>query len=347
MKILLLVFLLSLNVFAVSNSGGGHDGNVCNGGGGESEEFVTLGSVISQIISSGKIEINIPNFNASKFADTVKIATIIASDEPQLLNGEEKDALNYPAEQKIVFNVKKFNERTPPEKSKLVTHEYLWLAGVNDENYKYSEVIIKKIEDFLSYAFFKLTLKTDLINFAQVNLKTLTPDFKHALETLTTVRNSDNLKKCSIQATSLENYINTQMIFCGAVAGGLKESIIDLAIASPDTVKYKDFLESKTFLLNKYIKNESGNKQRLDIANEYIEKTAKIVVKYPQKSIKDAIDLENSYRTKCPGRIATSARCTLNVAILFVTQEEPVVLENFTSELVTEINDLTNEIDSL
>lgn len=78
--------------------------------------------------------------------NTINTAAVESTDKNLYLNGSLKDAINYPTQQKIIFNRKAWkdaaNQRT---RLLFVLHEYLGLMGVNDSRYDISSEALKNI----------------------------------------------------------------------------------------------------------------------------------------------------------------------------------------------------------
>jgi len=66
------------------------------------------------------------------------VTTRIRSEENLKLDSVEVDAVNIPSENLIIANRSRWNDLRNREKSLLVLHEYLWIAGFDDSNYQLS-----------------------------------------------------------------------------------------------------------------------------------------------------------------------------------------------------------------
>lgn len=78
----------------------------------------------------------------------VKNTRVITKDSVEV-NGFEVDAINIPAEHRIEVNRNRWMARPYLEKNKLqslVLHEYLWISGVDDTNYIYTNALLPDIE---------------------------------------------------------------------------------------------------------------------------------------------------------------------------------------------------------
>jgi hypothetical protein len=80
--------------------------------------------------------------------------TLVTSVEyPLMLGTREVDAINYPADGKILINRKRWELirlRTPSEITQIVLHEYIWIAGTDDGDYAVSSRLVKQIEKDLN-----------------------------------------------------------------------------------------------------------------------------------------------------------------------------------------------------
>lgn len=100
------------------------------------------------IIFAQKVLLYLQNSNI-KGLDTLALAKIIESAKVEsttrtlTLDGMTKDAINYPSEQRIVFNRDRWVTLLSEERLALVLHEYLGLLGVEQANYEYSKLLLK------------------------------------------------------------------------------------------------------------------------------------------------------------------------------------------------------------
>lgn len=76
--------------------------------------------------------------------------TLVESIESELeINGRIVDAINYPLVKWIKINRKRWEQirrQSPVEKTVIVLHEYIWIAGIDDGNYAVSTRLTKHIE---------------------------------------------------------------------------------------------------------------------------------------------------------------------------------------------------------
>lgn len=78
--------------------------------------------------------------------NTINTAVVESTGKKLYLNGSLKDAINYPAQKKIIFNREAWKDTTNERTRFLfVLHEYLGLMGVNDSRYDISSEALKNI----------------------------------------------------------------------------------------------------------------------------------------------------------------------------------------------------------
>ncbi len=107
-------------------------------------------------------------------------ATEVVSEEHVFLNGFERDAVNYaPAQRLIKLNRSRWRElrRSTGTKNRLrlVLHEYLWIADVDDTNFTVSEHLIEllKIENFSPTQWWN---PVNPVNYVDARLSEASPD---------------------------------------------------------------------------------------------------------------------------------------------------------------------------
>ncbi len=113
---------------------GGH------GGDGYVLEFVTLGKLISAGFDSFSVETLKQNhFTKEAFEQAVKLVKVTSHPkEEMLLEGEEVDAINFPAKNQIKMNRDRWRELSLEGRIKLVMHEYFGILGVERDSYQVS-----------------------------------------------------------------------------------------------------------------------------------------------------------------------------------------------------------------
>jgi hypothetical protein len=116
--------------------------DVGNGGDAIALEFTTLARQVSKDI---KIEAQhlFPEFSAEDLESVIE-STKVASVDKTILNGVEKDAINYPRLKLIEVSRSRWKSRSvSTEKLRaLVLHEYLGIMNINDADYKISGRLI-------------------------------------------------------------------------------------------------------------------------------------------------------------------------------------------------------------
>jgi len=134
----LLVLLLPFSsTYAVTG------GVVGNGGDEYALQFIAVARDVVGYLS-------IVNPSGIKLPDLIEAidSTKVESTNDQLnLQGVPKDAMNYPAEKRIIFNRKRWDSiSNKNQKSALVLHEYLGILGVDDTGYKLSKIMLTSLE---------------------------------------------------------------------------------------------------------------------------------------------------------------------------------------------------------
>lgn len=132
MKNLLVIFLVCLasyNSYADKDRGGGDSLEL---------EFKGLGLSIAEQLRLMPSQDAIAAINPSKLYDTVKSVRIVSSPTPLFLDGQERDAINYPLLKKIEVSKERWEKLTEEQKRGLVLHENLGILGLQDENYELS-----------------------------------------------------------------------------------------------------------------------------------------------------------------------------------------------------------------
>lgn len=138
--VIVLTFLSSL-VYAGWDNG--------NAGDTVAAEFILTGRDILQRLEL-LFENNTPIFDAANLRAAIA-ATEVVSEEHVILDGYERDAVNYfPIKRLIKVNRSRWNElrRSTETKARLrlVLHEYLWISGVDDTNFTHSEKLIELLK---------------------------------------------------------------------------------------------------------------------------------------------------------------------------------------------------------
>lgn len=82
-----------------------------------------------------------------KLTQAIEEVSVESTMENLFLNGIPKDAINYPREKRIVFHRRTWLGLSSADRPFLVLHEYLGVAGFDDNSYKISNLILKKYID--------------------------------------------------------------------------------------------------------------------------------------------------------------------------------------------------------
>lgn len=133
-----LIMLICPSAFAGWDSG--------NAGDAVASEFILTGRDVLQRLEL-LFDNNKPVFDTANLRAAI-MATEVVSEEHVMLNGYERDAVNYyPAKRLIKVNRSRWTDlrRSTATKARLrlVLHEYLWISGVDDTNFVHSEHLIE------------------------------------------------------------------------------------------------------------------------------------------------------------------------------------------------------------
>jgi hypothetical protein len=117
-----------------------------NAGDAVASEFILTGRDLLQRLEL-LYENNKPLFDTTNLRTAV-MATTVVSEDHIMLDGYERDAVNfYPTQRLIKVSRSRWNDlrRSTETKSRLrlVLHEYLWISGVDDTNFVHSEHLIE------------------------------------------------------------------------------------------------------------------------------------------------------------------------------------------------------------
>jgi hypothetical protein len=114
------------------------DGRESGGGDAYAIEFVTIAQQISFFLKENpSVKIDGPRLDKAIASTTVE-----STNKELILDGKAKDAINYPAEGKIVFNRKRWEKISSDAKPVLVLHEYLGIMRVPDIGYSLSKEVL-------------------------------------------------------------------------------------------------------------------------------------------------------------------------------------------------------------
>jgi hypothetical protein len=136
------MMLFGIGAFATGAFASGRD--VGNGGDSYSLQFVKIGHDLESWIASKKGATDFPaELDEKSFVNTVNTTRVESTDEALSLNGIPKDAINYPAEKRIVFNRAAWDKlKTYQQRASLVMHEYLGIMGLDDSSYRISSYFL-------------------------------------------------------------------------------------------------------------------------------------------------------------------------------------------------------------
>ncbi|MBS1969672.1 MAG: hypothetical protein JSU04_05170 [Bdellovibrionales bacterium] len=112
---------------------------VGNGGDTYAIEFVSVASDILdylQYTADGKVDL-------AKLKEVVKATKVESTNQLLSLKGMPKDAINYPAEKRILFSRTAWGNAKEAEKPRLVLHEYLGVFGADDSSYALSTDLLR------------------------------------------------------------------------------------------------------------------------------------------------------------------------------------------------------------
>jgi hypothetical protein len=141
-KIITAIFLLSIYTHASTQLG--------NGGDAVLQSFNLRGRQVGYYLQERPELAQKFGVNVSHFLETVK-NTKLESKDRLYLNGIEVDAINYPKEGRIEVSRQRWllrgsSERAFLEERRLSLHEFLWMSGVDDTDYKISNAVIAEFD---------------------------------------------------------------------------------------------------------------------------------------------------------------------------------------------------------
>ena len=111
-----------------------------SGGGDSAEaEFVNIGRGVAAALRAGKVDLGI-DLNA--YEQVVTTTTVSMVRESLFLDGQERDAINYPCEKKIIVNRNHWIPLAPVLKVQLAFHEFLGIAGLEHNGYPISSQLV-------------------------------------------------------------------------------------------------------------------------------------------------------------------------------------------------------------
>lgn len=118
-------------VFTAASAFAGNE--LGNGGDSFAQEFVAIGQKIAERLKNDPD----PQVSSITFLEAVENAAVSTKAKLEL-RGVEVDAINYPESKRVEINRSRWKEYGIREKTSLVFHEYLGIAGIDDSNYEIS-----------------------------------------------------------------------------------------------------------------------------------------------------------------------------------------------------------------
>lgn len=110
-----------------------------NGGDVYALQFITYAEKILLYLKNSDVK----GLDVKALSKAIETAIVESTEEDLKLKGLNKDAINYPTKNKIIFNRKRWALMLNDERLALVIHEYLGLLGNEDTNYAYSRLLLK------------------------------------------------------------------------------------------------------------------------------------------------------------------------------------------------------------
>lgn len=110
-----------------------------NGGDVYALQFVSYANKILLYLQNSQVE----GLDIKTLSKAIESAKVESTTKDLKLNGMDKDAINYPTQNRIVFNQKRWSSMLNDERLALVLHEYLGLIGKEDANYQFSKLVLK------------------------------------------------------------------------------------------------------------------------------------------------------------------------------------------------------------
>jgi|GEM_PF-5180792 len=135
--------LLAIGIFSIAtNALATTSGDKGNGGDHYAIEFVDLAHQISGWICAGYDNTLGQQVGCKRFADAVDTTTVESTNDELEVGTAVKDALNFPLQEKIMFNRKAWDEMGIGfRRAQLVLHEYLGILQIDDSDYQLSNWI--------------------------------------------------------------------------------------------------------------------------------------------------------------------------------------------------------------
>lgn len=121
---------------------------VGNGGDVIAAEFNSIARTAIHFLKSKPLS-NLEKTIIQSVESRIDTTLLVTVSEKLILNGREVDAINYPGEDKILISKDRWGQirlRNPAERTLIVLHEYIWIAGFNDQNYDFSTKLVNKVK---------------------------------------------------------------------------------------------------------------------------------------------------------------------------------------------------------
>ena len=136
LKITIISILISLGAQAGTRDSGGGDAIAL--------DFIATAVNIGSWLDGNSSDV--PGLDAAHFKNKLANLNLSTTDKVLLIDGIEKDAVNYPAQVKIIVNRARWSKiASKYQKTSLVLHEFLGIMGINDTLYSVSAKIGAKI----------------------------------------------------------------------------------------------------------------------------------------------------------------------------------------------------------
>lgn len=136
MKLFLTIFLFPVLV----NAGEARGNEGAHGGDSYAQEFVNIGLALAKTFRAiDPARTKAYNFTAVSFKTAVDTVQVTSEEHASVkLKNIERDAINYPDENRILLNRTRWREASLQQKLRLVMHEYFGILNVERDHYNVS-----------------------------------------------------------------------------------------------------------------------------------------------------------------------------------------------------------------
>lgn len=110
---------------------------VGNGGDTYAVEFVSIATDVLEYVQVNDSE------TYELLKNVLKTTKVESTDQYLVLDGVPKEAINYPSENRIIFNRAAWSNAKESYKPVFVLHEYLGVVGIDDSSYAHSTALMK------------------------------------------------------------------------------------------------------------------------------------------------------------------------------------------------------------